>query len=119
MRRYFIGAVVAIALVVGAMPLFLGALPAGAQGQSPQEQGQVYALHVDGLACPFCAYGIEKELTGLHAVEKVEIDMNRGVVLVTLAPGARVAEALFRKAVANAGFTLREVEGPESKQVTK
>lgn len=99
MKKMFFGAVVAIALFGGAM--------------SAAAQEQVYALYVDGLACPFCAYGIEKELTGLQAVEKVEIDMNRGVVVVTLAPGASIAEALFRKAVDNAGFTLRKVEGPK------
>ena len=27
-----------------------------------------YNLSVDGLACPFCAYGIEKELAGLDGV---------------------------------------------------
>lgn len=96
MRQVILGVVVVIALIAGA-------LPAGGQQQ-------VYALHVDGLACPFCAYGIEKELSGLEAVEKLEIDINRGVVLVTLAEGASVTEALFIKAVDNAGFTLREVE---------
>ena len=111
MRRKLFGAVVAMALFVGAQALLLGA-----QGQGSQEQGQVYALHVDGLACPFCAYGIEKELTGLQAVEKVEIDMERGVVVVTLAPGASIAEGLFRKAVDNAGFTLREVEERSPRQ---
>ena len=102
MRQCFFGAVVAIALIAGAMPA--------------EAQPKVYALYVDGLACPFCAYGIEKELAGLAAVNRVEIDINRGVVLVTLEEGASITEALFRKAVHNAGFTLRKVEGPEPKK---
>lgn len=109
-------------IILGAavtMALLAGAMSATAQGQSPQKPGEVYSLYVDGLACPFCAYGIEKELSGLNAVERVEIDMARGVVVVTLAPGASVAEALFRKAVDNAGFTLRKVEGPVSKKTAQ
>ncbi len=35
----------------------------------------VYKLYVDGLACPFCAYGVEKKVGGLTGVETVEIDI--------------------------------------------
>ncbi len=105
MTKVIFGAAVAIALVGGAV--------------TAAAQQEVYALYVDGLACPFCAYGIEKELTGLDGVEKVEVDINKGVVVVTAAEGARIPEASLRQAVDNAGFTLRKVEGPESKQGTK
>ena len=97
-------AVVAIALLGGAM--------------SATAQEEVYSLYVDGLACPFCAYGIEKELTGLDGVEKVEVDINKGVVVVTAAEGARIPETSLRQAVDNAGFSLRRVEGPAAKKGT-
>lgn len=104
MMKIIFGAAVAIALFGGAM--------------SATAQAEVYSLYVDGLACPFCAYGIEKELTSLDGVEKVEVDINKGVVVVTAAEGARIPEASLRQAVDNAGFTLRKVEGPESKKGT-
>ncbi len=47
-----------------------------------------YQLRVDGLACPFCAYGIEKELKRTNGVESLEIDINAGIVTVTVAEGA-------------------------------
>ncbi|MDQ3269572.1 MAG: heavy-metal-associated domain-containing protein [Pseudomonadota bacterium] len=34
-----------------------------------------YRLRVDGLACPFCAYGIEKQLSKLDGVARVETDI--------------------------------------------
>ena len=102
MKKMFFGATVAIALLGGAM--------------SATAQEQVYALTVDGLACPFCAYGIEKELTGLDGVEKVEVDINKGVVMVTAAEGTTIPEIALKQAVDNAGFTLRKVEGPVSKK---
>ena len=44
-----------------------------------------YQLRVDGLACPFCAYGIEKELTRTDGVEGIDIDIKAGIVTVTMA----------------------------------
>lgn len=70
-----------------------------------------YRIRVDGLACPFCAYGIEKKLERLPGVTGIEMDMENGVVTVHLAPGAALGEAALRKAVRDAGFTPREITG--------
>ena len=72
----------------------------------------VYKLYVDGLACPFCAYGVEKKVGGLDGVEKIDIDIDGGVVLVTLADGATLDEAAAKQAIDEAGFTLRKFEAP-------
>ena len=40
-----------------------------------------YQLRVDGLACPFCAYGIEKKLGALEGVQSVETNIKDGVVI--------------------------------------
>ncbi len=65
-----------------------------------------YQLRVDGLACPFCAYGIEKELKRTNGVESLEIDINAGIVTVTMAEGAAMTEAQASRIVEDAGFTL-------------
>lgn len=72
--------------------------------------GDRYWLHVDGLACPFCAYGIEKQLLGLDGVESAETDVKSGRVVVTVRDGATLDEATAREAVDAAGFTLRVFE---------
>ena len=72
----------------------------------------VYKLYVDGLACPFCAYGVEKKVGGLSGVETVEIDIDGGLVAVTLADGATLEESAAKRAVDEAGFTLRKFEAP-------
>ncbi len=74
----------------------------------------VYKLYVDGLACPFCAYGVEKKVGGLDGVEKVDIEIDEGLVAVTLADGATLDEATASRAVDEAGFTLRKFETPKS-----
>ena len=67
----------------------------------------VYSLQVDGLGCPFCAYGIEKNLADIEGVERVEVDIRKGVVLVTMDESKTLSEALAKEKVKDAGFTLR------------
>ena len=66
-----------------------------------------YFLEVDGLACPFCAYGIEKRLSAVDGVQSAETDIKSGVVTVTVEDGKPLTEAMAKKAVEDAGFTLR------------
>lgn len=68
--------------------------------------GPSYRLEVAGLACPFCAYGIEKKLTALDGVERVETNIKEGAVTVTMKDGAAFDEATAKRAVKDAGFTL-------------
>lgn len=76
-------------------------------------QSPVYKLFVDGLACPFCAYGIEKKITALKGVRKIEIDIDAGLVAVTVSKGATLDEAAARQAIDQAGFSLRKFEAPK------
>ena len=86
--------------------LWAGAVPA-------QETHSVYAIGADGLACPFCAYGIEKQLTRIESVEAVETDIGKGVLLVTMTAGAELDEGAAKKAVKAAGFTMRGFDRQE------
>lgn len=84
-----------------ALALSLMLLPLAAFAAQTQ-----YQLRVDGLACPFCAYGIEKELKRTDGVERIDIDINAGTVTVTMADGATMTEAQAARIVKDAGFTL-------------
>lgn len=68
--------------------------------------GPSYRIEIAGLACPFCAYGIEKKLMALDGVEKVETHIKAGAVIVTMKDGASLNEATATQAVEAAGFTL-------------
>ena len=72
---------------------------------------RVYKLYVDGLACPFCAYGVEKHVGGLDNVKSVEILIDEEIVAVTMAPGKTLDEANAKQAISDSGFTLRKFEG--------
>lgn len=75
-----------------------------------------YRLHVDGLACPFCAYGIEKKLSAVRGVNRVETDIKAGVVVVTMQEAAALDEADAKRAVQKAGFTLKGFEPVPAKK---
>jgi len=69
--------------------------------------GPSYRIEVDGLACPFCAYGIEKKLSAIVGVERLETNLEDGSVRVTMQDGMTLDEAAAREAVTAAGFSLR------------
>ena len=72
--------------------------------------GPVYALQIDGLACPFCAYGIEKQLKKVEGAVSTSVDIKDGVATVVMERDATLDEAAAKKAVETAGFTLRSFE---------
>lgn len=76
----------------------------------PVMAGLAYEVHVAGLACPFCAYGIEKAFNEIQGVESALTDLGAGVVVVEMADGATLSEAQARTAVDKAGFTLEGLE---------
>jgi len=69
-----------------------------------------YQLHVDGLSCPFCAYGLEKKLGAVPGVQGLETNIKDGTVIVTMKDGVMLEEASARQAVKEAGFSLRKLE---------
>ncbi len=69
--------------------------------------GDQYTLGVDGLACPFCAYGIEKQLSHIQGVESVSTDIKSGTVTITMNEGTTLKQADAARAVDKAGFSLR------------
>ncbi len=85
--------------------LLLGVAVVGAQEAKP-----VYKVYVDGLSCPFCAYGIEKKFSAVEGVEKIDIDLKTGTTIITMASGKTLDKTSARKAVKAAGFTLRDFE---------
>ncbi len=71
--------------------------------------GTQYRMRVDGLACPYCAYGIEKNLKKIDGVDKIDFDLNNGLVTVSVAEGVTLSDAQMTKLFNDAGFTFRSM----------
>ena len=71
--------------------------------------GTRYSMRVDGLACPYCAYGIEKKLKKISGVSNIKVDLNKGLVSVDANEGTRLNEKQMKTLFKDAGFTYRSM----------
>ena len=69
-----------------------------------------YEIRADGLACPFCAYGIEKKFMKIQGVKHVDFDMKKGLVLVTGEATLELQDAQLKTLFNDAGFTYRKMK---------
>lgn len=66
----------------------------------------VYLIRVDGLACPYCAYGIEKKLNELDGVKFIDMNLEKGIVTVE-AYDVELNDAQLKQLFQDTGFTYR------------
>ncbi len=71
---------------------------------------QKISIKVEGLYCPFCAYGIEKQLKKLKGFKKVEINLKHGVAELHVKPGMSITDQAIQQAVEDAGFDSATIE---------
>ena len=107
-------------LAVSLTGLLLLALTQAAAAQAPQELGMLeVTVQVDGLSCPFCAYGLEKKLRKVENVARIEIRVNEGRAVVTPESGTSLELDELEQAVRDGGFTAREVSVTARGRLTK
>jgi mercuric ion binding protein len=89
------------------IPALIILLFVSVSGADGQESESVYAVGVDGLACPFCSYGVEKQLQKLDGVEQLETDIKLGQVIIQMQAGKTLERDRVEDAIERAGFSLR------------
>lgn len=67
-------------------------------------------ISVQGMQCPFCAYGIRKHLAKLPGARQVEVELAKNLAIVTFDADAKVGDDEIRRAVRKAGFTAGTIE---------
>ncbi len=70
------------------------------------------SVRVDGVACPFCAYNIEKRVKTLEGVEpdaRIVTSIEHGIAKFPWKSGVAFDPAAVRNAIHEAGFTPREL----------
>ena len=93
------------------LTLLLLLLPLADIGSAQQivESGMLeVSVQVDGLSCPFCAYGLEKKLRKVGNVASLEIQVSEGRAVLKPEPGTSLDLAAVEEAVRDGGFTPRE-----------
>lgn len=95
----------------GGMLLLVGVLtawPAFGKDADAVPSRQI-KVKVDGLSCPFCAFGLEKYLKKIEGTKKVTIYVDEGKAILRLKEDAPLDTHSVSKAVKKGGFTPREI----------
>ncbi len=115
-RRNLAAGVVALGVAFG--------LPGAVQGQQASEEpttrevlapsevltGASVRLRVDGMVCPFCAYGLEKRLQEIASIDAVLIRISDGLVQIRTKENQELTDAALEDAVKKSGFSLTGIE---------
>lgn len=99
-------------MIPAALAALLVALAPPAPGQAlapAAPPGDSLRLKVDGMVCSLCAFGVERRLNKIERVEGVTVQLDSGLVVLTLRPGAAVSDSVLTAEVRRAGFALRGV----------
>ncbi len=82
-------------------------IPSAAHAGSPHED---VAIKVNGMVCDFCAQSVWKVFEDYEGVEKVDIDLDTGIVMVHMKPDQTLSEDELNKAITYAGYDLVSIE---------
>ena len=71
-------------------------------------------MTVNGLVCAFCAQGIEKKLKKFPATAEVIVNLEHRLVAVALRDGQDIPDADLRRALTDAGYTVKSISRSET-----
>ena len=74
-------------------------------GVQAQEGYDKFQVQVDGLGCPFCAYGLEKKFKEFKGIKKVKIDIETGDFSFEYPAEKALTLEAVEKQVEKAGYT--------------
>jgi copper chaperone CopZ len=81
---------------------------------SASAQAATIEMQVNGLVCAFCAQGIEKQLRKFPATADVIVSLEHKLVAVALKDGQDIPDTELRRALTNAGYTVKAVQRTET-----
>jgi copper chaperone CopZ len=81
---------------------------------SASAQAATIEMNVNGLVCGFCAQGIAKQLRKFPATADVVVSLEHKLVAVALKDNQDIPDAELRRALTNAGYTLKAIQRTET-----
>lgn len=73
--------------------------------------GPEISVKVDGMSCPFCAYGMEKKLKKLDGIRDLKIQVDKGVATLAFKQGATIDLDDIQARIRKGGFTPTQING--------
>jgi len=81
-----------------------------ARAQSGTDSLTFVKIQIDGLSCPFCAYGLEKGLKKITGVGEVFISVKDAYTTFHVPKNRQPSVEELKKIINDAGFDARKVE---------
>jgi copper chaperone len=78
-----------------------------------------FEIRADGLACTYCAYGIEKKFKEINGVKDIDVDLKKGLVIVSTEPSVTFNEQQLKTLFNDSGFTYRSMKKTSQNAPTK
>ncbi len=78
--------------------------------QNNSKSMDAFTVQVNGLGCPFCAYGLEKKFKELDGMKKSSIDMETGIFTFEFPSERKLSIFQVQEQVEKAGYTPVQVE---------
>lgn len=110
-------------IIISVLILFFGFMNISIlEAQKKNKSMDEFTVQVDGLGCPFCAYGLEKKIKQLKGIKKVKIDMEEAIMSFKYPSEMELSIAAVEKQVDEAGYTavgtsVLRSDGTEEKSV--
>ncbi len=98
------------ALFAATLFFALSFLSLSANAQAPEEERVYIKIEVFGLACPYCAYGMEQDLLKVAGVDKVDIQLKEGLALLSTPKDQKPSKKELAQVIENGGFTVGKIE---------
>ncbi len=112
-----------LAAGVAALSVAFG-FPGAMQGQQRAEEpttqevlapnevltGASVRLRVNGMVCPFCAYGLQKRLEEIASIDAVLIRISDGLVQIRTKEDQELTDEALTDAVRKSGFSLTGID---------
>ncbi|MEM6724623.1 MAG: cation transporter [Bacteroidota bacterium] len=89
--------------IILSLAFFLVSAPQDVQAQKQQLDN--FEVYVDGLGCPFCAYGLEKKFKAFKGIKNIKINVETGQFTFTLPADENLSLEAVVNQVDLAGYT--------------
>ena len=76
---------------------------------STHAQNDAFTLRVEGLGCPFCAYGLEKKFKNVKGIKALKIDIQTGKMTYNVPAANKMTLADADTRVTKAGYTAKGI----------
>jgi copper chaperone CopZ len=67
-------------------------------------------IHVKGLVCDFCARSVEKTFSKTEVVERIKVDLDKGLIELQLTEGSTLSDKKIQKLIKASGYALESIE---------